>query len=138
MFLEKVSPAHKRLPAPNGIETSLGKLSSPFSLRNRSGRNWYGRSNFVRSKWADCNPVTIKAPYITFCNFQNMLNCEISVYLCYTFGTSYPANFVSRSAACGTPEGTPVSSRIISRSVASMYGILCGIKQTCHKSVNFN
>lgn len=48
---------------------------------------------------------------------------EVNEWFCVfvTFGITYPSNSVSSKALCGKPDGTRVSNRIISRTVASVY-----------------
>lgn len=51
----------------------------------------------------------------------------------FTFGTSYPINFVSIVAVCGRPDGIRVSCRKDSRIVASTYGkLINGIRKEFH------
>lgn len=61
-FRANVSPAHTRLPAPNGIDLSSFGQNCPDSSKNRSGINSFGRCQAVSSLWDACSDENTIVP----------------------------------------------------------------------------
>lgn len=117
-----VSPAHSRLPAPNGNDRSLLKHNLPFWSRNRSGLNRSGCSQTVGSLCDAYSDVMTNE----FCEWKenSLLKRSLRTDCGLTFGMSYPMNCVSSIVLCGIPDGASVTYRILSRMHASVYGKL--------------